>query len=172
MSRKSIVELKGLLDRAFELHEKKNKTLQEITDLLNEEGYAVSKSSVQRAIRKKKLSEKAFTEQLEATKVFVEATKNTPGLQLGKAATDMLMSLILPEIQSMNDLSSLTDDQLIDKAAKIIKVQKDIALVNKEYEKGYKEGLFKAEKVMSDLQNNGVIPQELMQKIIDKMGEG
>ncbi len=171
MARKSTIELKGLLDRAFNLHQKENMTLKEITEVLNQEGYAVSKSSVQRAIRKKKLSEKEFKKKLDATKNFVEATKDTPGLQLAKAASDLLMSMLLTEIQGMEDLGSLKDSEIIDKIAKITKCQNDIAQTNLNYEKGYKAGLFKAEKVMNELRDNGVIPEEFMQRVMDKMGE-
>ncbi len=171
MPKKSNLEMAGLLERAAKMHEEENMTHLQIAETLQAEGFNISKSGVQRALRAKKLNEKEFKKKLDATKSFVEATKDTPGLQLAKAASDLLMSMLLTEIQGMEDLGSLKDSEIIDKIAKITKCQNDIAQTNLNYEKGYKAGLFKAEKVMSELRDNGVIPEEFMQRVMDRMSK-
>ncbi|WP_440986440.1 hypothetical protein [Treponema denticola] len=82
MPRKSNVEMEGVLERAVKLHEEENMTIKEIAELLKAEGFIVSASGVQRALRAKKLSEKEFQKKLKDTEIFIEATKNTPGLQI------------------------------------------------------------------------------------------
>ncbi len=170
MPKKSKVELEGLLERAYKLYEDENLTHAEIAAVFQSEGFNVSKSGVQRALRAKKLNDKEFKKKLDATKSFVEATKDTPGLQLGKAASDLLMSMLLTEIQGMENLGSLEDSEIIDKAAKIIRCQKEIAQINLDYEKGYKAGLFKAKEMIDELKSSGAVSEELINQMLKKLG--
>lgn len=169
---KSKLELKGLLERAYILHEKEGKTHAEIAEIFHSEGFNVSKSAVQRALRAKSLNDKEYKKKLEATKAFVEATKDTPGLQLAKAASDLIVSMLLTEIQGMEDLSSLEDSEIIDKLAKITKCQNDIAQTNLNYEKGYQAGLFKAKDALENAGKKGGTPEEVLNIIKKELGLG
>ncbi|NVP23603.1 hypothetical protein [Treponema phagedenis] len=106
MPRKSNVELEGILERAVKLHEDEHMTIKEIAELFQKEGFAVSASGVQRALRAKKINEKEFQKKLKDTEIFIEATKNTPGLQMAKAGTDMAMAMLLTELQGMENLAT------------------------------------------------------------------
>ncbi len=170
MPKKSKVEMAGLLERAARMHDEENLTHLQIAETLQAEGFNISKSGVQRALRAKKLSEKEFKKKLDATKSFVEATKDTPGLQLAKAASDLLMSMLLTEIQGMEDLGSLKDSEIIDKIAKITKCQNDIAQTNLNYEKGYKEGLFKAQEAIEGMGKTGVLSEKQMAAVMAALG--
>lgn len=166
MPRKSNVELEGILERAVKLHEEEHMTIKEIAEFFQKEGFAVSASGVQRALRAKKINEKEFQKKLKDTEIFIEATKNTPGLQMAKAGTDMAMAMLLTELQGMENLGTLSDGEIIDKLSRVVKAQKDIAQLTLDYEKGYKQGLFKAKEIvektkgLSD-ENMGLIKQAL-----------
>ncbi len=171
MARKSNIEkIAGLIDIVLEMHDKQNLTNQEIAKELQSQGYEVSTSSVQRAIRKRKLSDKEFKQKLENTKVFVEATKDTPGLQFAKASNDMLMSLVLEELQYMEDLGELSATELVGIVSKLTKAQTNIANVNLKYEEGYKAGLFKAEETLEGMESTGAISEDLAKEIRKAMG--
>lgn len=170
MPRKSNVEMEGVLERAVKLHEEENMTIKEIAELLKAEGFIVSASGVQRALRAKKLSEKEFQKKLKDTEIFIEATKNTPGLQMAKAGTDMAMAMLLTELQGMENLGTLTDGEIIDKLARIVKAQKDIAKLTLDYEKGYKQGLFKAKEEIEKAVKAGGISGETAAGIKKELG--
>ena len=170
MPRKSNVEMEGVLERAVKLHEEENMTIKELAELLKAEGFIVSASGVQRALRAKKLSEKEFQKKLKDTEIFIEATKNTPGLQMAKAGTDMAMAMLLTELQGMENLGTLTDGEIIDKLARIVKAQKDIAKLTLDYEKGYKQGLFKAKEEIEKAVKAGGISDETAAGIKKELG--
>lgn len=73
--RKSNVEMEGILERAVLLHENENMTIKEIAELFKSEGFAVSASGVQRALRAKKLSEKEFQKNLKILKSLSKRQK-------------------------------------------------------------------------------------------------
>ncbi|MEL3908053.1 MAG: DUF3486 family protein [Treponemataceae bacterium] len=170
MARKSNVELEGLLERAVDLHENEHMTIKEIADLFQSEGFSVSASGVQRALRAKKISEKEFRKKIEAAEVFVEATKNTPGLQMAKAGTDLAMSMLLTELQGMENLGTLTDGEIIDKLARVVNAQKTIAKLTLDYEKGYKQGLFKAREELDKAVKSGGVSEPTAEKIKEALG--
>ncbi len=171
MSRKSNIEkIEGLIDTILDMHDKENLTNEEIAKRLQEKGYAVSKSGIQRAIRKRKLSDKQFKQKLENTKVFVEATKDTPGLQFAKASNDMLMSMVLEELQYMEDLGELTATELVGIVSKLTKAQTNIANVNLKYEEGYKAGLFKAEETIEGMEKSGALSTKLAKEMRKAIG--
>lgn len=170
MPRKSNVEMEGVLERAVNLHEVENMTIKQIAELFKSEGFSVSASGVQRALRAKKLSEKEFQKKLKDTEIFIEATKNTPGLQMAKAGTDMAMAMLLTELQGMENLGTLTDGEIIDKLARVVKAQKDIAKLTLDYEKGYNQGLFKAKEELEKAVKAGGVSEPTAEKIKEALG--
>lgn len=170
MPKKSTVEIEGLIEKAVYLHEVEHLTNKQIAERFQSEGYVISTSSVQRALRAKKLSEKEFQKKLKETEIFIEATKNTPGLQMAKAGTDIAMVMLLKELQGMEDLSALSEGEILDKLARIVKAQKDIAKVSLDYERGYKQGLFCAQKAIEKVVQQGGVSKPAAEKILQELG--
>ena len=160
MPKKSNVEMEGLLERAYKLHETENLTHKQIAELFRAEGFCISASGVQRALRAKKQSIKEFETLFKESKAFVEATKNTPGTQILKAAADLAMSKLLTEIKGMENLSTLSDGEVLDKMARVGKAQVAIAKLTLDYEKGYKAGLFKAQEALEKAEKGTGTPEE------------
>lgn len=73
--------MEGVLERAVKLHEEENMTIKEIAELLKAEGFIVSASGVQRALRAKKLSEKEFQKNLKTPKSLSRRQKILPGFK-------------------------------------------------------------------------------------------
>ncbi|MDR2186387.1 MAG: hypothetical protein LBO80_12090 [Treponema sp.] len=75
MPRRSVMELKGLVDRAYRMFQYDKMTAAAIAEVLSGEGYLVSRSGVGRAIRKKRLDMKRFDEALQSAQAIVKATE-------------------------------------------------------------------------------------------------
>jgi uncharacterized protein YihD (DUF1040 family) len=144
------MELAGLLDRAYRLFQYDKMTAKEITEVLNDEGYLVSRSGVARAIRKKKLDMKKFDEALESAQAIVKATEGSPGTDIGEATLQLTLTKLLEELKYIEDFRDMDSEKIILAVARVSRSIAAVSRLKLDYEKGYKAGLFKMRNTAAD----------------------
>jgi hypothetical protein len=168
------MELEGLIDRAYSLFQYEKMTVKAVTDVLNDEGYLVSRSGVARAIRRKKLDMKRFSEALESAQAIVKATEGRPGTDIGEAALQLTLTKLLEELKDIEDFRDMESDQIVLAVARITRSIAAVSRLKLDYEKGYKAGLFKmrtaaadeAEKAARKRGVSGEVAAEIRAKIL------
>lgn len=92
MPKKSTVEIEGLIEKAVYLHEVAHLTNKQIAERFQSEGYVISTSSVQRALRARKMSEKEFQKSSKRRKFLSKRPKIRPGSRWQKQAQTLQWS--------------------------------------------------------------------------------
>jgi hypothetical protein len=144
------MELKGLIDRAYSLFQHQKLTTKAITDVLNDEGYLVSRSGVARAIRRKKLDMKRFDETMESVQAIVKATDGRPGTDIGEAALQLTLTKLLDELKSIEDFRDMSNGEIVLAVARLSRAIAAVSKLKLDYEKGYRAGCFKTRQAAAD----------------------
>ncbi|MCL1812235.1 MAG: DUF3486 family protein [Treponema sp.] len=172
MPRRSILELKGLVDRAYKMFQYDKMTTAEITDVLKDEGYLVSRAGVGRAIRKKKLDMKRFDEALQSAQAIVKATEGSPGTDIGEAAIQLTMTKLLDEIKAIEDFRDMPSNEVVLAVARVSRALAAVSRLKLDYEKGYKAGLFRA---LKEIEAKARSPEEtaaILRNILSGQSDG
>jgi hypothetical protein len=156
MPPRSKLEIKGLVDRAYDLFQHEKKTAKQIAEILTREGYVVSKSGVARALRKKKLDMKRFEEAMESAKAIVQATEGRPGTDIGEATLQLTLTKLLDELRCIEDFRDMDSEQVVLAVARVSRSIAAVSRLKLDYEKGYKAGLFRAVKELEGAKLPGV----------------
>ena len=144
MPQRSKLELKGLVDRAYRMFQYDKMSTSAITEVLQDEGYLVSRAGVGRAIRKKKLDMKRFDEALQSAQAIVKATEGKPGTDIGEAALQLTLTKLLDELKAIENFKDLSDNDVVLAVARISRALAAVSRLKLDYEKGFKAGLFRA----------------------------
>lgn len=150
MAKRSNLELQGLVDRAYRLFQYDKMTAKEITEVLQDEGYQVSRSGVARAIRKKKLDMRRFDQALESAQAIVKATEGHPGTDIGEAALQLTLTKLLDELKAIEDFRDMGNEEIVLAVARVSRSLAAVSRLKLDYEKGYKAGLFKMKNAAAD----------------------
>jgi hypothetical protein len=150
MPKRGSLELQGLVDRAYRLFQYDKMTASQITEILTDEGYLVSRSGVARAIRKKKLDMKKFDQALESARAIVKATEGHPGTDIGEAALQLTLTKLLDELKAVEDFRDMDNEQVVLAVARVSRSLAAVSRLKLDYERGYKAGLFKMRNAAAD----------------------
>ena len=150
MPKRGSLELQGLVDRAYRLFQYDKMTASQITEILTDEGYLVSRSGVARAIRKKKLDMKKFDQALEGARAIVKATEGHPGTDIGEAALQLTLTKLLDELKAIEDFRDMDNEQVVLAVARVSRSLAAVSRLKLDYERGYKAGLFKMRNAAAD----------------------
>jgi hypothetical protein len=166
MPPRSKLEIKGLVDRAYDLFQHEKKTAKQIADILTEEGYLVSKSGVARALRRKKLDMRRFEEAMESAKAIVKATEGRPGTDIGEATLQLTLTKLLDELRCIEDFRDMDSEQVVLAVARISRSIAAVSRLKLDYERGYKAGLFRALRELENRKAPGT-PEEIAKVLRD-----
>jgi hypothetical protein len=150
MPQRNTLELKGLVDRAYRMFQYDKMSTTEITAVLNDEGYLVSRSGVGRAIRKKKLDMKRFDEALQDAQAIIKATEGRPGTDIAEAAMDVALTKIFETVKSGLDFRDMDAAELTLALSRIGRALTGVSKLKLDYEKGYRAGCFKMKTAAAD----------------------
>ncbi|MDR2897481.1 MAG: DUF3486 family protein [Spirochaetaceae bacterium] len=139
MSRRGKLEMLGLFERAFEMHEKEKLTIKQIIDIFREEGWDVTYSSVQRGIVSAKNAAKEINARSEEARVLLEAYRNNPGTDIQEAVVKYVSSNLLGAALSLGSFE--TDDplELVKMVDKLASAQIKISQHTLKYTTGFEE---------------------------------
>ena len=173
MPRRSNLELKGLVDRAYRMFQYDKMTTAAITEVLQDEGYLVSRAGVGRAIRKKKLDMKRFDEALASAQAIIKATEGKPGTDIGEAALQLTLTKLLDELKAIENFKDLSDGDVVLAVARISRALAAVSRLKLDYEKGYKAGLFRAIKELETTRRSPEETAAALRKILEgNAGDG
>lgn len=144
MPRRSNIELQGLIERVLEMTQKDKMTHAAIADKLRLEGFTVSKSGVGRALVKAEKQAQKYKAAAKKAALLIEELRKIPGYELNEASVQLATVKLAEELEKFENFEELKPMQLLLAISKMTDSQTKISKVKLEFEKGYRQGLFRA----------------------------
>ncbi len=148
MPKRNKIEMQGLVERICTMYFNDHMSHKQITDILKDEGYDISKSGVGRTLVDQAAQMKAYKDSAKKAVAIVNELGKTPGLNIAEASVQMIQAKLLEEVNKFEDFSTLSPEELLRAVVRNTEAQTKIARVKLEYERGYKKGLFEAAKTV------------------------
>jgi hypothetical protein len=120
----------------------------QITEILKQEGYDISKSGVGRTLIGQAAQMKAYKDSAKKAVAIVNELDKTPGLNIAEASVQLVQAKLLEEVNKFENFSTISPEELLKAVVRNTDAQTKIARVKLEYERGYKKGLFEAAKTV------------------------
>jgi hypothetical protein len=123
MARKSKANLYNIIDRIVYMYHEEKKDIKTIANILQAEGYDISKSSIHRTLKSYADAAKEFQEVYEETKVLVEALKEKPASDVMEGITKILANRLFRFVKDIEMMDFEKPEELIlsvDRLAKVI----------------------------------------------------
>lgn len=165
MPRRNQIEMQGLVERVVDLFYKEKKTHVQIAELLRKEGYSVSKSGVGRTLLTHASQMKAYKDAAAESVAIIQELKNTPGLDTSEATVQMVQVKLLEEVKKFSNFEELNAKDVINMLTKNVLSQTRIAKVRIDYERGYRQGLFKSAEVMESEGKKAGLTADVINKV-------
>ena len=134
MPKRNKIEMQGLVERICKMYFNDKMSHKQITEILKQEGYDISKSGVGRTL----IGQAAQINELD----------KTPGLNIAEASVQLVQAKLLEEVNKFENFSTISPEELLKAVVRNTDAQTKIARVKLEYERGYKKGLFEAAKTV------------------------
>ena len=150
MPKRNKIELQGLVERIVDMFYKDKLTQIQIADKLKTEGYDVSKSGVGRTLVSHASQMKAYRDAAKESVEIIRELKNSPGLDIAEATVQIVQTKLLQEVKKFDTFSTLAPEDVLSSVSRNTNSQAKIAKVKLDYEKGYRQGLFRAAEVLDE----------------------
>jgi len=136
MSRRSKVELYGLVERVVELYES-GKTLQEIEAILRAEGYDISRESIRRKLKSIKEVAEVYKRSLEEAKVLLETVQNNPNTDVIEVTNSLLAHKLFEFAKSVEELTFEDPSAFVKAVRQLAEAQVKVAKMRLDFQKGF-----------------------------------
>lgn len=163
MSRRSKVELYGLVERVVKLWEE-GKTLQEIEQILRSEGYDISREAIRRKLKSVREVAEVYRRSVEEAKVLLEEVRNNPNTDVVEVVTSLLAHHLMNFTKEIENIDFDDPMKFIEAVRKLSDAQVRVARLRLDYQRGFeaaKKEIIDA--VSRELSKN----QELRSKLIN-----
>lgn len=123
MSRRAKADLYKLIDRIIYMYHEEKKGIRTIANILQAEGYDISKSSIHRTLKSYADAAREFQEIYEEAKVLVEALKEKPASDVMEGITKILANRLFRFVKDIEAMDFEKPEELIlsiDRLAKAI----------------------------------------------------
>lgn len=163
MSRRSKVELYGLVERVVKLWEE-GKTLQEIEQILRSEGYDISREAIRRKLKSVREVAEVYRRSVEEAKVLLEEVRNNPNTDVVEVVTSLLAHHLMNFTKEIENIEFDDPMKFIEAVRKLSDAQVRVARLRLDYQRGFeaaKKEIIDA--VSRELSKN----QELRSKLIN-----
>ncbi len=148
MPKRNKIELQGLVERICQMFYTDKLSQKEIAEKLKDEGFDVSKSGVGRTLLSHAAQMKAYRAAAKESVAIAQELKNTPGLDIAEATVQIVQAKLLKEVQKFDNFCELETKDVLKAVSDNSLAQTRIAKVKLEYERGYRQGLFKAAEII------------------------
>ena len=111
--KRSKADLYKLIDRIIYMYHEEKKDLKTIANILQAEGYDISKSSIHRTIKSYSDAAKEFQEIYEEAKVLVETLKEKPASDVMESITKILANRLFRFVKDIEAMDFENPDELI-----------------------------------------------------------
>lgn len=148
MPKRNKIEMQGLVERICKMYFNDKMSHRQITEILKQEGYDISKSGVGRTLIGQAAQMKAYKDSAKKAVAIVNELDKTPGLNIAEASVQLVQAKLLEEVNKFENFSTISPEELLKAVVRNTDAQTKIARVKLEYERGYKKGLFEAAKTV------------------------
>lgn len=168
MSRRSKVELYGLVERVVKLWEE-GKTLQEIESILRSEGYDISREAIRRKLKSVKEVAEVYRKSVEEAKVLLEEVRNNPNTDVVEVVNSLLAHHLMNFIKSIESIDFDDPMKFIEAVRKLSDAQVRVARLRLDYQRGFEAAKKEIlEAVSQELSKHPELKQKLI-AIIDRI---
>ncbi|MBR1403467.1 MAG: DUF3486 family protein [Treponema sp.] len=169
MPKRNKIEMQGLVERIVDMFYEQKMSQADIAAALKAEGYDVSKSGVGRTLISHASQMKAYRDAAKESAEIIRALRNTPGMDISEATVQLVQTKLLNEVKKFGDLSTLDVKDVLKLVGQTSAAQARIAKVKLDYEKGYRQGLFRAAEIVEKEGRKAGLSEETLQEIKSKI---
>lgn len=137
MSRRSKVDLYGLLDRIIRLYEEEKKSIAEIESILRAEGYDISRESIRRKLKSSKEIAEVYRKSIEEAQVLIDAVRNNPNTDVIEVTSSLLAHKLFEFTKTIEELDFTSADEFIRAVQRLADAQVKVARLRLDYQKGF-----------------------------------
>jgi transcriptional regulator with XRE-family HTH domain len=136
----------GLVEEVIQLYFSQGMKQSEIADKLKEQGYQVSRGSVQRAIKSHSKRLKELKKNQDWAEALISATNKTPRLSIADAGLQIAAMKLLEEVSEIGteDFGEMNTEKKIALLAKVSRAIGLAANVELNFERGRKQGIIES----------------------------
>ncbi len=158
--KRSKADLYKLIDRIIYMYHEEKKDLKTIANILQAEGYDISKSSIHRTIKSYSDAAKEFQEIYEEAKVLVETLKEKPASDVMESITKILANRLFRFVKDIEAMDFENPDELI----------LSIERLSKTIERLEKYRAEKVKQILETAQKDTVSKEDLLQMLKEIYG--
>lgn len=136
MGRRSKIELQDLTERVVRLYQD-GRTIKQIAEILQSEGYDTSREGVRRAVKSAKELAVELKKATEEARVMMDAVRNSPNTDLAEAVLTRFASLLMRESSSLDAMNLEDPLEYIDAISKVANAQAKLGSVRMKYQNGF-----------------------------------
>jgi len=137
MSRRSKVDLYGLLDRVIYLYEQEKRSIAEIEQILRAEGYDISRESIRRKIKSSREIAEVYRKSLEEAKVLIDAVRSNPNTDVIEVTSSLLAHKLFEFSKTIEELDFQSAEEFIKAVQRLADAQVKVARLRLDYQKGF-----------------------------------
>ena len=136
MPKRNKIEMQGLVERICKMYFNDKMSHKQITEVLKEEGFDISKSGVGRTLVSQAAQMKAYKDSAKKAVAIVAELDKTPGLNISEASVQLVQAKLLEELNKFENFATISPEELLKAIARNTDAQVKIARVKLEYERG------------------------------------
>lgn len=136
MGRRSKIDMFGLVERVLGLYQRDKKSIRQIADILKDDGYDISASSIKRTLKSNKEIALQMRQAAEETKVLLAEVRDNPGTDLVEVSQQILANKLLNFIKDVDDLSFEKSGDLVEALASLSRAQVNTGRLRLEFTAG------------------------------------
>lgn len=137
MARRSKADLMGIIERIVEMYEVEKMSIQEIEDILREEGYDISREAIRRSLKTSKSVAAQYTKAAAEARVLIDTVRDNPNTDVVEITTSLLTKQVFDFVQSIDSLTFEDPNDLIVAVNRLADAQTRIAKQRLTFQSGY-----------------------------------
>ncbi len=164
MGRRSKADLLGLIERIIAMYEEQKLTIEDITNILNNEGYDLSREAIRRSIKNSKTVASQYKKAVEESRVLMDAVKDNPNTDVLETINSILTKHMFDYVQSIDEIDFEGDPAKLALAInKLSSTQVQISRQRLKYQNGYNQAKTDIiDKLTTELKGNRDLLQSLV----------
>jgi hypothetical protein len=139
VGRKSSIDMLGLTERILKLAMDEKKTIQEIADILKNDGLRVSTSAIQRSLRTSREAASDFVKAIEETRVILDAVRANPNTDVIEVTTTLFASKVFAVVRDIEGLDFEDPAALANAISRLATAQTQVAKLRLNYQAGFED---------------------------------
>ncbi len=163
MSRRSKVDMFGLVERVLGLYEK-GKTIRDIETILRSEGYDISRESIRRKVKSSKEIAQIYKKSLDEAKILLETVKDNPNTDVVEVTNSLLAHKLFEFAKSVDELNFKDPGAFVAAVRQLSDAQVKVAKLRLDYVSGFESA---KHEIMNKIENELVKYPEIRLKLLE-----